>query len=262
MVPRNMLCSSLFVLTFLGFLSFFASSQVADDVECLRGIKATLSDPEASLATWRFGNTTPGFICNFEGVTCWNSSENRVLDLELQSFKLSGRIPESLKYCGKSLQRLNLSNNSLSYEIPIEICTWLPFLVSVDFSRNRLSGAIPPSFSNCSYLNELVLSDNELSGAIPSEFGSLKRLKKLSVANNRLSGMVPASLSGFGEEDFKGNRGLCGSPLESMCGGMSKKKRVAVIVAAGVGGALLSLLLSFGFYWWCTKITTNNKQQN
>jgi len=137
----------------------------------------------------------------------------------------------------------------------------MPFLVSVDFSSNKLSGAIPPSFSNCSYLNELVLSDNELFGTIPYEFGSLSRLKKLSVANNRLSGMVPASLSGFSKEGFEGNIGLCGSPLESMCGEKSEEKKVGVIVGAivgaGVCGGLVSLVLSFGFYRCSSKRMTN-----
>ncbi|QCD92535.1 inactive LRR receptor-like serine/threonine-protein kinase BIR2 [Vigna unguiculata] len=245
----NTFSSSFFLLTLLGFHALLASSQVEDDVKCLSGIKEALSDPQGHLALWRFENTTVGFICDFVGVTCWNQRENRVLSLDFQDFKLSGRIPEALKYCGKSLQRLNLASNSFSSEIPHEICKWMPFLVSLDLSGNQLSGPIPPTLVNCSYLNELMLSDNQLSGSIPFELGSLSRLKKFSVANNRLSGTIPEFFHGFEREGFEGNSGLCGGPLGSKCGGMSKKN-LAIIIAAGVFGAAASLLLAFGLWWW------------
>ncbi|KAK7316380.1 hypothetical protein VNO77_35384 [Canavalia gladiata] len=234
---------------FFSFWVFFVSSQVEDNVRCLRGIKNTLEDPQGRLATWRFDNTTVGFICDFVGVSCWNQRENRVLGLELRDMKLSGRIPEDLKYCGKSLQRLDLGSNSLSSEIPPEICSWMPFLVFMDLSANDLSGPIPPTLVNCSYLNELVLSNNQLSGSIPYEFGSLGRLKRFSVANNKLSGTIPSFFSGYDKEDFEGNSGLCGGPLGSKCGGLSKKN-LAIIIAAGVFGAAASLLLAFGLWWW------------
>nr|KYP46186.1 putative inactive receptor kinase At1g27190 family [Cajanus cajan] len=248
---RNTFSPSFFVPLFLGFnlFFFFASSQVDDDVKCLRGIKDSLHDPDGRLTSWRFDNTTVGFICDFVGVSCWNLRENRVLGLQLREFGLSGRIPESLKFCGKNLQKLDLATNSFSPEIPPEICTWMPFLVSIDLSGNQLSGPIPPTIVNCSYLNDLVLSDNQLSGSIPYEFGSLGRLRKFSVANNRLSGTIPDFFNGFDREGFEGNSDLCGGPLGSKCGGMSKKN-LAIIIAAGVFGAAASLLLAFGLWWW------------
>jgi Leucine-rich repeat (LRR) protein len=50
-------------------------------------------------------------------VACWNDTENRIIGLELRDMKLSGSVPESLKYCG-SLQTLDLSLNDLSGTIP------------------------------------------------------------------------------------------------------------------------------------------------
>lgn len=238
------------LVLFLSLMSFLlCSSQDEDSVRCLKGIKNTLQDPDGRLATWRFDNTTVGFVCDFTGVSCWNLRENRVLGLELRDFNLSGRIPDSLKYCGSSLQRLDLGSNSLTSEIPSEICRWMPFLVTLDLSSNQLSGTIPPTLENCSYLNELMLSDNDLTGPIPYEFGSLSRLKKFSVANNHLSGTIPVFFSGYDKEDFSGNDGLCGGPLGSKCGGLSKKN-LAIIIAAGVFGAAASLLLAFGLWWW------------
>ncbi|KAG4395720.1 hypothetical protein AAZX31_19G015900 [Glycine max] len=255
----NTFSSSLLLLSLLGFHLFFVSSQVEDDVTCLKGIKETLSDPLNRLSNWRFDNTTVGFICDFVGVSCWNQRENRVIGLDLQDFKLSGKIPEALKYCGNSIQRLDLASNSFSSEIPHEICTWMPFLVSIDLSSNQLSGVIPPTIDNCSYLNELVLSNNQLSGSIPFEFGNLGRLKKFSVANNRLTGTIPAFFNGFDREGFEGNSGLCGGPLGGKCGGISKKN-LAIIIAAGVFGAAASLLLAFGLWWWYHLSGKNKKK--
>ncbi|MED6198903.1 Inactive LRR receptor-like serine/threonine-protein kinase bir2 [Stylosanthes scabra] len=233
-----------FLLLFLMSFLVCGSSQVEDDVKCLKGFKDSLSDPQQRLAKWNFGNTTSGFVCNFDGVSCWNPQENRVIGLELTLMNLSGKIPESIKYCGKSLQKLVLGSNSLSGSIPSKICEWLPYLVTLDLSGNDLSGTIPASLENCSYLNELELFDNNLSGQIPGEIGSLGRLNKFSVANNDLTGAIPGSLSHFGKEAFDGNSGLC-----SKCGGLSKKN-LAIIIAAGVFGAAVSLLLAFGLWWW------------
>ncbi|KAF2316204.1 hypothetical protein GH714_041545 [Hevea brasiliensis] len=162
--------------------------------------------------------------------------------------KLSGQFPESLKNC-KSLQTLDLSSNALSGPIPTQICTWLPYLVTLDLSNNEISGPIPPDLVNCAYLNNLILSNNRLSGPIPYVFSSLARLKKFSVANNDLTGTIPSFFSNFDSGDFSGNDGLCGKPLGSKCGGLSKKN-LAIIIAAGIFGAAASLLLGFGVWWW------------
>ncbi|XP_054803962.1 inactive LRR receptor-like serine/threonine-protein kinase BIR2 [Prosopis cineraria] len=223
----------------------FAESEAEDDVKCLKGIQDSFRGP---LSAWQFNNNTPGFICRFTGVTCWNEQQNRIINLVLNGMELSGRVPESLKYCG-NLQRLDLGSNDLYGNIPYEICVWMKYLVSIDLSGNRLSGPIPPSLGNCSYLNELSLSGNQLSGVIPVEIGSLSRLSKFTVANNHLQGAIPSSLSRFEKEDFEGNSGLCGDPLGSKCGGLSKKN-LAIIIAAGVFGAAASLLLAFGLWWW------------
>ncbi|KAJ9152519.1 hypothetical protein P3X46_026079 [Hevea brasiliensis] len=219
-----------------------------DDVKCVQGVKTSLSDPQGKLSSWNFANSSSGFLCNFVGVSCWNDQENRIISLQLRDMKLSGQFPESLKNC-KSLQTLDLSSNSLSGPIPTQICTWLPYLVTLDLSNNEISGPIPPDLVNCAYLNNLILSNNRLSGPIPYVFSSLARLKKFSVANNDLTGTIPSFFSNFDSGDFSGNDGLCGKPLGSKCGGLSKKN-LAIIIAAGIFGAAASLLLGFGVWWW------------
>ncbi|KAF8051416.1 hypothetical protein N665_1727s0003 [Sinapis alba] len=239
-------------LSIIIFLLCFSPATAADedDIRCLRGIQTSLTDPHGALKSWNFANTTLGFLCNFVGVSCWNNQENRVINLELRDMGLSGRIPESLKYCG-SLQKLDLSSNQLSGNIPQELCTWLPFLVSLDLSNNELNGEIPPSLAECRFVNSLVLSENRLSGQIPVQLASLGRLATFSVSNNDLTGRIPSFFTSpkYSSEDFAGNKGLCGRPLSSTCGGLSKKN-LAIIIAAGVFGAAASMLLAFGVWWY------------
>ncbi|RID59959.1 hypothetical protein BRARA_F03149 [Brassica rapa] len=235
---------------FIIFLLCYSPSLAADedDIRCLRGIHTSLTDPHGVLKSWNFANTTVGFLCNFVGVSCWNNQENRVLNLELRDMSLSGQIPDSLRFCG-SLQKLDLSNNRLTGTIPRQLCSWLPFLVSLDLSNNQLNGEIPPELAECRFVNSLVLSDNRLSGLIPVQLSSLGRLVTFSVSNNHLTGRIPSFFTSrsYSPDDFNGNKGLCGRPLSSPCGGLSKKN-LAIIIAAGVFGAAASILLAFVVY--------------
>ncbi|CAN8266066.1 unnamed protein product [Cochlearia groenlandica] len=239
------------LLLFVFFLCYpFSMAADEDDIRCLQGVKSSLTDPQGALRSWNFVNSSVGFLCNFVGVSCWNNQENRVINLELRDMGLSGLIPESLQYCG-SLQKLDLSSNRFSGNIPSQLCTWLPFLVSLDLSNNQLDGEIPPDLSKCSFVNSLVLSDNRLSGQIPVQFSALGRLGRFSVSNNDLTGRIPSFFSSlsYSSGDFDGNSGLCGRPLSSSCGGLSKKS-LAIIISAGVFGAAASMLLAFGIWWY------------
>lgn len=236
------------LLWLLCTLLLFTRISAEDDVKCLKGVKSSLSDPLRRLSSWSFTNTSVGFICQFVGASCWNERENRLIAVQLRDFQLGGHIPEALQFC-YTLQNLDLSGNSLSGTIPAKICSWLPFLVSLDLSNNQLSGEIPPDLGNCKYLNKLNLDDNKLSGNIPFQLSNLDRLSTFSVANNDLRGPIPSDFARFDKSSFDGNKGLCGKPTGSKCGGLSKKN-LAIIVAAGVFGAAASLLLAFGVWWW------------
>lgn len=67
-------------------------------------------------------------------VGIWNNQANIVINLELPDMGLSSPILEFLQY-GGSLQKLDLSSNQLSGNIPPQLCTWLLFLVSLDMSN-------------------------------------------------------------------------------------------------------------------------------
>ncbi|CAI0459023.1 unnamed protein product [Linum tenue] len=67
----------------------------------------------------------------------------------------------------------------------------LPFLTILDLSNNNLSGEIPASLFNCSYLNVVRLDKNRLTGRIPDGIHQLDRLRNFSVSHNLLSGRIP-----------------------------------------------------------------------
>jgi hypothetical protein len=221
-----------------------------DDLRCLRGIKKELADPDNRLS-WDFSNTSATAVCNFNGVTCWNPQESRVISLSLSGFGLQGSLPSSLQYC-RAATTLDLSQNALDGSIPPALCDWVPFLVNLDLSSNKLSGTLPAELANCRFLNSLKLSGNQLSGQIPASLARLDRLKSLDLSENKLSGQIPSQLgANFGKEAFSGNSGLCGRPVSSRCGRGLGGTGLGIVIAAGVFGAAASLLLAY-FFWRCT----------
>lgn len=247
------------VTTQISFPSFTPTATAEDDVKCLAGIKS-FNDPQGKLSSWSLTNSSVGFICRFNGVSCWNGLENRILSLELEEMNLSGQVPESLQSC-KSLQVLNLSTNNLFGKIPTQLCKWLPYLVSLDLSNNDLSGTIPHELGNCVYLNTLYLSYNRLSGPLPPQLSSLVRLKQFSVAYNCLSGRIPSFFNGAMKMDMLADSRLGGANLGSKCCDLSKKK-LAAIIAAGAFGAAPSLMLVFGLWLWnnLTRVSKRRKR--
>ncbi|CAL9193641.1 probable inactive receptor kinase At1g27190 [Musa acuminata AAA Group] len=243
---RTILWRSLLVLHVVAAAAAAAAAAAEDDVRCLRGVKATL-DRDGRL-TWNLSNGTVGFVCSFVGVSCWNPQENRVLGLNLRDMSLSGSIASDLQYCAAA-NVLDLSSNAISGAIPPDLCSWLPYLVTLDLSNNQLTGAIPPGLSGCRFLNTLVLAGNRLEGAIPPSLAQLDRLTRLDLSDNRLSGPIPAPIGDkFASSSFDHNDGLCGHPV-SRCG-RSLTRTIAIVVAAGVFGAATSLALAW-MIWRC-----------
>ncbi|CAL9079350.1 unnamed protein product [Musa textilis] len=219
-----------------------------DDVRCLTGVKTSLD--RGHTLSWNFSNATVGFVCSFVGVSCWNLQENRVLALNLKAMSLAGSVPSDLQYCSAATI-LDLSSNAISGPIPNELCSWLPYLVTLDLSNNNLTGGIPPTLSNCNFLNTLVLAGNQLRGTIPATLARLNRLSNLDLSGNQLYGSIPPPLGDkFDANSFDGNDGLCGHPVSSRCGRSHTRTNLIIIVAAGVFGAAASLTLAY-VVWRC-----------
>ncbi|MQL41359.1 hypothetical protein EI012_25975, partial [Escherichia coli] len=91
--------------------------------------------------------------------------------------------------------------------------------VSLNLSRNSLSGEIPSNIGDLNSLEFLDLSRNHFSGRIPSSLSQIDRLALLDLSNNSLSGKIPlgTQLQSFDPSRFEGNLDLCGKPLDKSC---------------------------------------------
>ena len=124
----------------------------------------------------------------------WNPDGNEVLNIRLSVMMLRGQFPRGIKSCTR-FTGLDLLANELSGPLSFDMAELVPFISKLDLSRNKFSGKIRKSFSNCSYLNVLRLDHNQLTGEIPPELGLLNCIKVFSVSNNSLRVLFPFSLS-------------------------------------------------------------------
>ena len=110
------------------------------------------------------------------------------------------------------------SNRVLNGEIPEEI-TELLELVSLNLSRNNLTGVITPTFGQLKSLDVLHLSRNQLFGQIPTNLSQIYRLSFLDLSKTNLSSKIPSGtqLQSFNASACMGNPQLCGYPLLKEC---------------------------------------------
>lgn len=159
------------------------------DVLGLIVFKADLHDPGSKLISWNEDDENP---CNWVGVKC-NPRTNRVSELVLDGFSLSGRIGRGLIQL-QSLRRLSLSKNNFTGNVNPELAR-LPNLRSIDLSENALSGTVPDEFfQQCTSLREISLAKNSFSGVIPPSLSSCSTLAALNLSSNHLTGPLPTGL--------------------------------------------------------------------
>ncbi|XP_044488716.1 LRR receptor-like serine/threonine-protein kinase RPK2 [Mangifera indica] len=110
--------------------------------------------------------------------------------------KLTGPFPGSLfGKCNKLHGMIvNVSNNNIYGQIPLNIGAMCKSLRFLDVSQNQISGIVPQSLGNLKSLVLLDLSENELQGQVPANLHRLKCLKHLSLAGNNLTGGIPSSI--------------------------------------------------------------------
>lgn len=131
--------------------------------------------------------------------------ELKVIDLSLN--QLNGALLPSL-FTLTNLASLNLSGNKFSGSIPLEEIGNITSigsvedlsLVSLDLSKNSLSGHLPPGISKFKNLEYLDLSKNNLDGSIPDDLTD--KLNAFNVSFNNFSGLVPENLRRFPESAF------------------------------------------------------------
>ncbi|XP_073114501.1 uncharacterized protein [Elaeis guineensis] len=198
---RNLLFYPVLFLVFFPLLAM--SGALNDDVLGLIVFKADLQDPTSKLTSWNEDDNDP---CGWMGITC-NPTTNRVTELNLDGFSLSGKIGRGLLQL-QSLRKLSLSKNNFSGSLNPNLSR-LESLWTVDLSENNLSGSIPDEFfQQCRSLRTILLANNAFSGEIPPGVGSCSTLAELNISSNRLSGRLPSglwSLYGLRSLDLSGN---------------------------------------------------------
>ncbi|XVE49790.1 hypothetical protein DITRI_Ditri01bG0109900 [Diplodiscus trichospermus] len=96
---------------------------------------------------------------------------------------------------------LDLSFNDLSGPLPSKIAaaTEKSGLVLLDLSHNQFSGKIPLRITELKSLQALFLSHNLLiTGAIPASIGNLTYLQVIDLSHNSLSGSIPLDIDNRG----------------------------------------------------------------
>ncbi|CAM9001004.1 unnamed protein product [Rhodiola kirilowii] len=260
MVTKNsLLAAFLRFLIWVVTLNFQLSYSTITDVYCLKTLKESIGDPLGYLSSWNFNGTAEGSICKFVGVDCWHDDENKVLNIKLAGFGLTGSFPSGLENCS-SLTGLDLSSNNLSGALPAQISSKVKFVTSLDLSSNRFSGEIPESLANCTYLNVLRLNDNQLTGRIPLQLGLLGRLKEFSVAKNNLIGQVPTFINTtFTENSYASNPGLCGAPLKAC---QSTKIHIGIIVGTAIGSVCVAAIVLGVLFIFCSRRVKKLKKKD
>ncbi|KAL5991314.1 hypothetical protein ACLOJK_012221 [Asimina triloba] len=185
-----------------------------DDVLGLIVFKADLKDPEAKLDSWNEDDNSP--CSTWVGVKC-NPRTNRVSELNLDGFSLSGRIGRGLLQLQflrrlslaknnltgslnpdlahiRSLRSIDLSENSLSGTIPDDFFQQCGSLRMISLAKNFFSGALPPSLGSCSTLAAVNFSSNQLSGVLSEGLWSLNGLRSLDLSDNSLTGKIPSGI--------------------------------------------------------------------
>lgn len=179
------------------------SPPLNDDALGLIVFKADIQDPQQKLASWSEDDDSP---CAWVGVKC-NPRSNRVTDLNLDGFSLSGRIGRGLLKL-QSLHKLSLAKNNLTGSISPNIAR-VDNLRVLDLSGNGLSGAIPEDFfRQCGSLRVISLAKNKFSGKIPDSLRSCSSLASIDLSSNQFSGSLPFgiwSLNGLRSFDFSDN---------------------------------------------------------
>ncbi|XP_072983384.1 receptor-like protein 7 [Typha latifolia] len=121
-----------------------------------------------------------------------NLSAIPTMVLDFQSNMLQGSLPLP----PPNTIVMDYSNNNFMSSIPSNFTLYLSYTVFFSMSNNNLTGEIPHSICNASYLQVLDLSNNSLSGSIPScLLKGNNDLRILNLRDNLFSGTLPQDIS-------------------------------------------------------------------
>lgn len=116
--------------------------------------------------------------CEWHGIGC--NARGAVESITLISNALTGIFPLELSLLGNELLILDLTDNSLSGRLGLQLLKRLPKLRTFSVGRNNMKGFLPRTIGTMTSLQKLDLQRNQFTGDIP---GQLKRLTQLTSVN-------------------------------------------------------------------------------
>nr|GMD80064.1 probable inactive receptor kinase At2g26730 [Ipomoea batatas] len=185
---------------------------VAFQLSCHRGSSEPVGDKQALLA---FLSKTPhnnrlkwnasAPACSWVGVEC-DANRSFVFALRLPAVGLMGDIPADTLGRLSQLRVLSLRSNRLTGSLPPDFSN-LVHLRSLYIQDNRFSGEFPASLAESTRLVRLDLSSNNFTGAIPLTVNNFTNLTRLYLQNNGFTGKLPAiNLPELSDLDVSNNR--------------------------------------------------------
>ncbi|KAK3419975.1 LOW QUALITY PROTEIN: hypothetical protein EUGRSUZ_G00750 [Eucalyptus grandis] len=125
----------------------------------------------------------------------WLRTQKKVLVLDMSNASISDEVPHWLSNVLSSIEQLDLSGNMLRGNISRIIGKKMPLLTQVSLSGNNLSGKIPNSLCTSDELSFLDLSKDQLFGRLPQCWRKSQAfLEWISLGDNKLNGQIPSSL--------------------------------------------------------------------
>ncbi|XP_073280892.1 probable LRR receptor-like serine/threonine-protein kinase At1g07650 isoform X2 [Primulina huaijiensis] len=123
-----------------------------------------------------------------DGNSNWNTSKRADMPWYNNSIICDCSYPDGACH----VQKIFLKGQDLAGVLPPSLAK-LPYLNTIDLTRNFLSGTIPPEWASTKleYLSVIV---NRLSGPIPKYLGNITTLVYMSLESNQFNGTVPAEL--------------------------------------------------------------------
>ncbi|XP_038973331.1 receptor-like protein EIX1 [Phoenix dactylifera] len=120
----------------------------------------------------------------------WLENQKELKYLDLSNSSISGNIPTWFWDLSSNLSLLNISFNQIEGQLPNPLN--IAAFSDIDMRSNLLSGPIPVLSNEVELLD---LSHNQFSGIIPPNIGEVQpNLIYLSLSNNNISGQIPTSI--------------------------------------------------------------------
>ncbi|KAK4710939.1 hypothetical protein R3W88_005452 [Solanum pinnatisectum] len=123
-----------------------------------------------------------------DGNTNWTTPKIDKISMYVNNVSCNCSTPDG--FC--HVQSILLKGQDLAGVLPPSLVK-LPYLKTIDVSRNYLSGTIPPEWASIK-LEFMSVMVNQLSGPIPKYLGNMTTLLYMSLENNMFNGTVPKEL--------------------------------------------------------------------